>query len=350
MSKKISDEYTLFKIIRESLTVDYNEDILLSSKDFDDCALIKMDEEYSMAITSDFIRGSGFYLFELGYLNYFDVGYYLIGANLSDIASMGAKPIGINTVVRYSKKMDDNKFRLVFEGMNSICLKYNVPIIGGDIGGHSSDVFSATAFGKIKTKNVLKRKNIGDNHVLCVTGIIGNAISALTYLKDIKPSNPFLTNKEEEYLLRSWKKVNPRIKEGILLSDNFKNVGCQDISDGLKATILQMSALTNKTFTIYEEKIPISKETKKIANYLNIDTCQLAFSASVDFELLISIDSEQLKEAVKIFNQNNMTLFPIGNVNKKGKNELIRNNGLSTEIPGVAWKQQSNDFIKEIIK
>ncbi|MBR9847557.1 MAG: thiamine-phosphate kinase [Algicola sp.] len=349
MKKKISDEYTLFGIIKETLTSNHHNDVLLSSNDFDDCALIKMTDDYSLAITSDFVRGSGFYLFELGYLDYFDVGYYLIGANLSDIAAMGAEALGVNTVIRYSKNMDDSDFRRVFEGMNEICRENNVSIIGGDIGGHSSDVFSATAFGKIKTKNVLRRNNVADGDILCVTGEVGNAIAALTYLKDIKEDSPILTVEEEEYLLKSWKRVTPRLKEGQLLSENFDRIACQDISDGLKATILQMSQLSGKTFTIYESNLPVSKIAHKVAEAAGIDSTHLALSASVDFELLFSIPEKELSRAKELFQKSQSKIIPIGRVNNNSANILETKNGEITPIPGIEWKQQATDFIKDIL-
>ncbi|MCD5375444.1 hypothetical protein LR010_03275 [Candidatus Gracilibacteria bacterium] len=40
----ISDEYTLLKTIRNSLSHDNGEDVLIGAKDFDDCALIKIDD------------------------------------------------------------------------------------------------------------------------------------------------------------------------------------------------------------------------------------------------------------------------------------------------------------------
>ena len=344
----ISDEYTLFGIIANTLKAKHSDHILLSSKDFDDCAMIKMDETYSLVVTSDFVRGSGFYLFELGYLNYFDVGYYLIGANLSDIAAMGATPIGINTVIRYSKSMNDNDFKEVFEGMNEICALYNVSIIGGDIGSYSCDVFSATALGKVETNKALRRGSVNEGDILCLTGKIGDAISCLTYLKDIKPENPFLSIQEEETILRSWKQVKPRLEAGQLLSKHFDRVACQDISDGLKATIYQMSQLSQKTFTIYEDKIPISEETKKIAKGVDTDPMHLAFSASVDFELLISIPEMDLNRAIRLLSDNGHELFPIGEVNGLSENKLVRTNGNLSSIPGIEWKQQATDFIKEI--
>lgn len=56
------------------------------------------------------MRGPKFRLFEAGYLDEYDLGYYLAAANFSDIAAMGATPIGLLTVVRYPPDMSDDVF------------------------------------------------------------------------------------------------------------------------------------------------------------------------------------------------------------------------------------------------
>jgi thiamine monophosphate kinase len=91
MIKTISDESTLFGYIGEILKYAHNPLLPITSRDMDDCALMKISDTESLAITSDFVRGSGFTLFGLGLMNYYDAGYYLISANISDLASTGAR-------------------------------------------------------------------------------------------------------------------------------------------------------------------------------------------------------------------------------------------------------------------
>jgi thiamine-monophosphate kinase len=348
MKNKISDEQTLFNIIKDVLQYDSRKDLPVGVESMDDCALLKISDTESIAITSDFVRGSGFYLFDLGLLNYYDVGYYLISANLSDIASVGAKPIGLTTIVRYCD-MDDNDFREVFKGMKDAADKHNAQIIGGDIGGYKADVFAATAFGLVKTKNALLRKNVKDNDLLCVTGTVGKPITALTYFKEVKKLGFSLTPEEEEHILLSWKRPNARIDEGLLLSEDLGNA-CQDVSDGLKATIEQMSSQSNKTFTVYADKIPIDPTTFKIAEFLKTDPVQIAISASVDFELLFTIPEERKKECLLKFQEKALKMTIIGEVNNEGRNILIDSDGKERQLPGVTWNQQSSsDYLKQII-
>jgi thiamine-monophosphate kinase len=348
----ISDESVRLNILKNILADtndNLSQNVIVSVESMDDAALIRISDEQSLVIASDFVRGSGFYLFELGYLNYFDVGYYLIAANVSDIAAMGAKPLGLTTVIRYAKSMTDEEFQQIFDGMKTAADCFSVKIVGGDIGGHSADVFAATAFGLVKNDLALLRKNVQDNDLLCVTGKIGIPITALTYFKEVKQQGFSLSPEEEEKILLSWKRPSPKIKEGLILSENKIANACQDVSDGLKATIEQISSISGKTFTINYEKLPIDETTQKMASFLGTDVLQIAISSSVDFELMFTMSPDKQDLCSQLFEQNGCTYSIIGKVNSLGKNVLINENGQPIDLPGVAWKQQTGDYLKEII-
>ena len=349
-NQKISDEPERLQIIRNIVCQGKpRSGIVAGVQEMDDAAVIRISDTESLVISSDFVRGSGFYLFQLGYLNYFDVGYYLIVANLSDIAAMGARPSGLTTVIRYTEKMTDQEFAQIFEGMQAAAAFYDTPIVGGDIGGHSADVFAATAFGLVKTEDVLLRRGVKDGDLLCVTGTIGFPITALLYFKQAKPQGFSLTLQEEDKILKSWRRPQARINEGLILAKNKLVSACQDISDGLKATIEQMSEASGKTFTIYSSKLPVDATTEKLASFFEVDPVQIAVSASVDFQLLFTIAPQKLPLCTKLFKEIGGTCTVIGEVNHERKNLLVTRNGDTTELPGVAWKQQTGNYLKEIV-
>src|SRR4029077_1694630 len=210
----------------------------------DDAAVIRLTEDRYLVIASDFIRGTGFYLFELGYLNHYDLGYYLVVANLSDIAAMGARPMGLTTVIRYNPLMTDEQFTQVCCGIRDASRAYDVAVVGGDTGGYVSDVFAATAFGISNSGRVLLRSGAEIGDLVCISGTIGLPIAAIAYFKSAKLQGCSLSHELEHQLLQSWKKPSARVKEGILLAERRIAHACQDVSDGLKATVEQMSSLS----------------------------------------------------------------------------------------------------------
>jgi len=351
---RISDEFLRLALV-ERIFAGRDEcctrKVLCGVGEMDDAALIEISNEECMVITSDFIRGSGFYLFALGYLNYFDVGYYLMTANVSDIAAMGARPCGALSVIRYADSVTDADFCQVMQGIREAADVYDVTVVGGDIGGHSSDVFAATVFGFMKTSQALHRKNAKVGDQVYVTGIVGKPITALLYFKSAKPAGLSLSPEEEGDLLGSWKRPCARIREGVLLSTCELATSCQDISDGLKATILQMSAASGKGFRIYEKNLPISESTKKLASFQGTTAAQIAMSASVDFQLLFTVPPSKAEECNERFAEGGLQCIHIGEVTDQKECVLVSADGRDHSLPGVTWKQQVGDaYLTSIIR
>jgi thiamine-monophosphate kinase len=315
----------------------------------DDAALIRISDRELLAVASDFVRGSGFTLFRLGYLSYFDVGYYLIIANISDIAAMGARPIAATTIVRYTNKLTDGDFLQILGGIQTAANLYNIEIIGGDIGSYTADVFSETVMGIVKSDEVLLRQNVKDKDVLCVTGSIGLPITALIYFQEARHRGLHFSTEIEELLLDSWRRPRAKVKEGLLLSERSIAHGCQDISDGLKATIDQMSKASGKTFTLEAERLPINRATYRVAEFLQVDPIHLALSASVDFELLFTMAETDLERATKLFKEHGCFFHPIGIVNQERENLLLEEGKKKRPLPGFAWNHQSGEFLKSIL-
>src|SRR5579864_1522870 len=287
-------------------------DVLIGVHSQDDAAVIRITDDICLVISSDFVRGTGFYLFELGYLDHFDVGYYLVAANLSDIAAMGARPTGMTTVVRYGPGMTDEQFKLVFEGIRSAADHFGITIVGGDIGGYSIDVFAGTAFGFAAPDRVLRRGGAKAGDLLCVTGTVGLPITAVVYFKRAKSLGLTLSDSAEQRLLTSWRRPSPRVMEGTILSEHKLCSSCQDVSDGLKAAIHEISLRSGITFTVYAERLPVHDITKTVADFLKITVPQLAMSASVDFELLFTVPTTARDVCDRLFAKHGLTYTVIG--------------------------------------
>src|SRR5260370_27984674 len=97
----------------------------------DDCAAYDIDKPVTLVVGSDYVRGPKFALYEMGLLSNFDIGYYLVAANISDIAAMGAAPIGVVTVVRYPNDLHDEEFKLILAGLHQAATHLRALQLGG---------------------------------------------------------------------------------------------------------------------------------------------------------------------------------------------------------------------------
>jgi thiamine-monophosphate kinase len=311
----------------------------------DDCAVIDISGPVSLVFGSDYVRGPKFALYELGLLDNYDIGYYLIVANISDIAAMGASPVAVTTVVRYPPTLSDIEFEQIIAGIDDAAKACETVNVGGDIGGAERIILSASALGACVPGCALTRVGARPGDLLCVTGPVGAAGAAVTYFSD-KSLAARLSPDVEASLLASWKRPVARTVEGALLGRQRLATACQDTSDGLKATVEQLAAASGVGFVVERESLPISESTGAVAKLIGIDAVALALSASVDFQLAFTINPVTLSRCEEEFDRARRQMFVIGAATEDRGVQLRHIDGRMQHLPGVAWRHQGGDVAK----
>ena len=106
-----------------------------------------------------------------------------------------------------------------------------------------------------------------------------------------------------------------------------------DISDGLASEILHLSTESDKGITIYEEKLPITHEVRKVANELNLSATTCALNGGEDYELLFTISQTNYEKIKDI-----ALISIIGHVtNKTAGNNLITTMGEQVPLQAQGW-------------
>lgn len=307
----------------------------------DDAAVIQSNKK--IVIATDFIRGTQFDLFKLGYMNYFDIGYYLVIANISDIAAMGADPKFILTVIRYTKLVTDSQFSQLCEGIAEACQVYNLDVIGGDTGSYSETVLTATAVGESPTGNSLIRGGAKQGDLVCITGPTGLALCCWLYYSKFTAEGCEWFNQEDlDELLLSWKRPKARVKQGLCLNERSLATACQDTSDGLHTTLIQISEASKVGIKIYECKLPIHPLVSKLSMRSGIPCNELIFGTSVDFQLAFTIPEEKLQECDEAFKQLKESFSVIGEVTSNQQQLFITSENTQQKLPGSNWDQKEN--------
>lgn len=303
----------------------------------DDCAVFKLSGDQDLVVGSDYVRGPKFRLYEYGLLTNYDLGYYLVAANVSDVAAMGARPIGLLTIVRYPPDMTDDDFASVLHGIQDACVTFGAPGVGGDIGGAERLILSATALGVCRPGGSLLRRGARPGDHLCITGPTGTAGAAMQYFRNGTTSST-IEARYRDALLKSWKRPAARVREGILLGDSGVVTSCQDTSDGLKATIQNISDASGVGFVVYEEDLPVPEEVASVCKYLGTDLLSVVMGDSVDFQLAFTVPEQHLSELQRTFADNGTAFYPIG-VATQGRAVVLRRvDGEKVALPGEGWR------------
>ncbi|HEX5594056.1 MAG TPA: thiamine-phosphate kinase [Solirubrobacterales bacterium] len=315
----------------------------------DDCAVVDFKGELSLVWGSDYVRGSKFTLFELGLLDYFDVGYYLVVANISDIAAMGAQPIGVLNVVRYPGEMSDEDFATVLNGAREAAAVSGCELLGGDTGGAERLILSASAIGVCERGRALLRSSARPGDAVCLTGKVGNPAAAIVHFGRGDTKAGAISESAEADLLKSWRRPEARVPQGRLLTANQLAHACQDVSDGLRATAYELAAASKVKVVLDEKSIPIDDAAGKVAAAAGVDPLALAMSASVDFELFFTVPPSKVDQMRDTFAAEGHEVWIIGEVTEGSGAALRLADGSTTELPGVEWRHQREE-VTEVLR
>lgn len=213
-------------------------------------------------------------------MSYFDMGFKSVTVNVSDLAAMGAEPLGFLLSIAIPKDLKLEDFKEIIEGVLSACDYYSIPLIGGDTNEANEIIMSGTALGLCDDPLMKDTYSIGD--LIVVTGDIG--LAALGFN---------LTVMDNIYVKKVLKPI-ARINEGILIKQAGAT-SATDITDGLASELYTIKK-EGFGFMIYENLLGISDEYKRLADEFGLDYLDLIFHVGEDFELLFTISKENLKK------------------------------------------------------
>jgi len=288
----------------------------------DDAAYWKSGD-FGYCITSDTLVENVH--FKLMYFSADKLGEKAVAVNLSDIAAMGANPMGMLINLGLTNDITEKWINDFYEGITKLALKYNCPVIGGDIVKSEILNITVTCIGNkksnIKNKNIfLNRESVNPGDLVYVSGYLGNSKAGLQILNLLKTD----LNDNEIYLKNSHLNPVPRIELGIDLNE-IGITACIDISDGLLLDSSRLSDASEVSININSSMLPISDQLKVIfpQKYKNF-----ALSGGEDYELLFTASPNNKENIKKIAKKNELNLSIIGEV-KNGNGEIMLDGSLT---------------------
>ena len=248
-------------------------------------------------------------------MSYFNMGFKSVTVNVSDLAAMGAEPLGFLLAIAIPKDLELDSFKEIIDGVLSACDYYSIPLIGGDTNEASEIIISGTALGLCDEPLMMDNYSIGD--VVAVTGDIG--LAALGF--ELEDFNNIYVKKALKPLAR--------INEGITLK-NSGATSATDITDGLASELYQIKK-DSFGFMIYEELLNISDEYKEYCKNLGLNYLDLIFHVGEDFELLFTMPKDKLKNL-------DIDYRVIGEVTDSDVVELTLENGFVEKIKNKGYE------------
>lgn len=263
-----------------------------------DAEIISLDNRLgkNLAITMDTISEEiKFGLYDDPFL----IGWMTVMVNMSDIAAVGASPLGILISEAFTSSMDQEYISKIQEGIETACRTCNTFVLGGDISSADQLSLTGCAIGVLQGKKFFSRIGCRPGDIVYSTGKLGKGNGfALQKFNQLKDS------------MINYKPV-ARLTEGKSLLE-VANC-CMDTSDGTISTLDQIMRLNNCGIRLDNEwENFVDDESKKICKMLEIPVWFLLAGYHGEFELIFSMDPNSEQKLLSNCNQNNWRPIKIG--------------------------------------
>lgn len=303
----------------------------------DDAAVIQANDKEVLVITSDMLV-EGIH-FDLSYMPLPHLGYKAVAVNVSDVAAMNALPEQITVNIGLSNRFSVEAVEALYKGIEAACKQYNIDLIGGDTTSSSSGlVISITAIGRATHEKISYRSGARPNDIVCVTGDLGAAYIGLQVLereKQVFLANPEMQPQLDKYEYTVGRQLRPEARMDIIHELNDHKVvptSMIDISDGLASEVIHLSKNSGVGFKIYEDKLPLDKQTYDTAVEFKVGPTTAAMNGGEDYELLFTISQEDFEKLKK-----HPDIHFIGHVQEEKENILISKEGNVHPIQAQGW-------------
>ena len=302
----------------------------------DDAAVIDHFGRQTVISTDLLVEGIHF---DLMYTPLKHLGYKSVAVNISDIYAMNAQPTQVLLSIAISNKFSVEALDEFYEGVYFACEKYGVDLVGGDTtSSQRGFVISITAIGEVAPGSYVKRNGARVNDLVCVSGDLGGAFLGLTILEREKKifeqtgAQPDLEN--QAYIV--GRLLKPEARKDVIdffAAHEILPTSMIDISDGLSSDLLHICKQSGVGCVLYEDKLPMSEDTKEFAYKLELDPTACALSGGEDYELLFTVAQGDYE---KINANNGLSIIGYITEAAEGKN-IITRGGNRHELVAQGW-------------
>jgi thiamine-monophosphate kinase len=258
----------------------------------DDAAVLVTAPEQSLVVTTDLLI-DGVHFSDVT-TSPEDAGWRAAAANLSDLAAMGATPLGITVGLGLPGEVSVNWVERLYQGMTECLQKYNTLIVGGDVVRSPVKTLAITAFGQATPDRIIRRSAAVVGDAIVVTGVHGASYAGLQLL--LHPEmRQNLNNTKQQALIKAHQRPQPRLDVlpilwEILTPDSPLSIAGMDSSDGLADAILQICRASGVGAILERRQIPLPAA---FDHWLTEQQAlEYALYGGEDFELVLCLPQE----------------------------------------------------------
>lgn len=219
-------------------------------------------------------------------MTYEHFGWMSAAVSFSDLAAMGAKPVGITAALSMPDDMDDSAVYDMMSGIDQCAEFCETFVIGGDTKPGTGSI-TTTAIGDMEGRKPMLRSGAQPGNIVAVTGTLGSPAAGFHAIENGLDA--------EEAIFKLMTPV-PCFKEGIILSKTGKVTSCIDLSDGLATAANTICKMSHVGMDIQAEFLPEGPDVDEIAETLKLSKNDLMLKWGGEYELMFTFDKKDLDE------------------------------------------------------
>jgi thiamine-monophosphate kinase len=293
----------------------------------DDAAVVDLQADRSLVATTDtVIAGVHFLADDPPDL----IARKALRVNLSDLASMGAEPLGYLLVTALPAGIDENWVAQFSRGLAQDQAEFSIALLGGDTAFTPGPLsLTITALGQVERGKALLRSGAKPGDRVYLSGTIGDSAFGLKLAKG-EPLT--LSPSEKSSLLDRYRLPQPRLGLGRRLIGVAS--AAMDVSDGLAADLGHICQASRVGALVEAAKLPVSPALRSVLEVGEASLVEVATGGD-DYELLFTAPAAVELLLGRIATELALPLTAVGEIRREPGVVVLDQNGRAVELgPG----------------
>jgi thiamine-monophosphate kinase len=291
----------------------------------DDAALLDPPPGMSLVVTKDAMVAGVHFLEDDPPAQ---IAQKLLRVNLSDLAAMGAAPVGYLLALARPKILTDDWLAGFCRGLAEDQRAFGIGLLGGDtVSTPGPLTLSLTALGQVPKGQALRRRGARPGDDIFVSGTLGDGALGLLVLRG-KLDPPA---EGRAFLIERYRLPRPRLALGQALR-GLANAAL-DISDGLLADLGHILETSGVGAELLADQLPLSAAARDLPGARDA-----ALAGGDDYELLFTVPAERSAEIPALARSLDLPLTRIGQVKAGNELRVVDATGREIRSPRTGWQ------------
>lgn len=252
----------------------------------------------------------------------------LLRVNLSDLAAMGASPIGYLMAMARPAELEDAWLESFYEGLAEDQAEFGIGLLGGDTVSTPGPItLSLTAIGSLPAGSALRRDAAKPGDDVYVSGTLGDGALGLRVLRgELAPGAAATV-----VLVDRYRRPQPRLGLGRSLRGLAH--AAIDVSDGLLADLGHILEASQVGAEVWSDELPLSPAGRDLEGARDA-----ALAGGDDYELLFTAPAERRGAVEAIARKLTLPLTRIGRIAAQLGLRLRDAQDRPVVVGGTGWR------------